>query len=839
MRMKRLAESAWQDFRYAGRTFLLNKSFFAIATLSLALGIGANTAIFQLLDAVRLRGLPVQHSEELAEVQIAKNDHCCSGNFSDRHPNLTYAQWEQIQERQQAFASVFAWGDNRFNLAKGGEPRFADGMWVSGDFFRTLGVRPLLGRVLNGDDDRKGCGSVSAVISYAFWQKEFGGDMSAVGKQISLDGHPADVVGITAANFFGVEVGRSYDLAVPLCAEPLIEGADNHLTKRSHWWLAVIGRTKRGLTLKQAAAQVNTISRGVFSNTIPPNYRPDQVKYYSGYKLTALPGGAGVSSLRESYQEPLLLLLGISGLVLLIACSNLANLMLARASSREREMAVRLAMGASRGRLIRQLLSESLLLTAIGAAAGALLAQFLSHHMITFLSTGDNPLFMQLPLDWRVLGFTAGLTVLTSILFGLTPALRATQTDPAMAMKSAGRSVTADRQRFGLRRALVISQVALSLVLLVGAILFVRSLRNLLTVDAGFKKTGLLVTSVDISRLPYHGERRTMLYRDLLGGVRKTAGVAQAATVRIVPISGNGWNNTIEIAGQARSEKQKVPWMNRVSPGYFRMMGTRLLAGRDFDERDNAKSPEVAIVNEEFCKQYLANTSPLGKEFRILAGPGEVQHSYQIVGLVMNSKYQNLRENFKPQAFFAAEQDNEPGPDINLLVRSSAPLGALMPAIKRTLAHENAGISFQFQAFETQVEESLMRERLMATLSGFFGFLAAVLATVGLYGVISYMVARRRSEIGIRMALGASRSGIVRLVIKEAAILLGVGLVIGTALAAAMARTAASLLYGLQPTDPSTMVLAILALATVALAASILPALRAARVQPMTALREE
>ena len=837
--MLNLLESVWQDFRYAGRSFLLNKSFFAIATLSLALGIGANTAIFQLLDAVRLRTLPVKHSDQLSEVQIAKNDHCCSGNFSDRHPNFTYAQWEQIRDRQQAFANVFAWGDNRFNLTKGGEPRFADGMWVSGDFFQTLGVRPLLGRVLSGDDDRKGCGAVSAVISYSFWQREFGGNMSAIGKQLSLDGHRVDVVGITPANFFGVEVGRNYDVAVPLCAEPLIEGADNHLTKRDNWWLAVIGRVKPGLTLKQAAAQIDTISRGVFANSIPANYRTDQVKYYLGYKLTALPGGAGVSSLRESYGEPLLLLLGISGLVLLIACSNLANLMLARASSREREMAVRLAMGANRGRLIRQLLAESLLLTMIGAAAGALLAQFLSRYLVTFLSTGDNPLFMDLPLDWRVLGFTAGLTVLTSILFGLTPALRATRTDPASAMKSAGRSVTADRQRFGVRRALVVSQVALSLVLLVGAILFVRSLRNLLTVDAGFKRTGLLVTSLDISRLSYNAERRAVLYRDLLDGIRRTRGVQQAATVRIVPISGNGWNNVIEIAGQPRSDKPKVPWMNRVSPGYFRMMGTQLMAGRDFDERDNATSPEVAVVNEEFCKQYLGNANPLGKEFRILAGPGEPQHSYQIVGLVRNSKYQNLRDKFVPLAFFATGQNKEPEPGINVLVRSSAPLGTLLPAIKNTLLRENAGISFQFQAFETQVQDSLLRERLMATLAGFFGFLAAVLATVGLYGVISYMVARRRSEIGIRMALGASRRGIVRLILKEAAIVLGAGLVIGTALAAAVARTATSLLYGLQPTDPTTIILAIAALTGVALAASVLPALRAARVEPMTALREK
>ena len=372
MNIRVLLENAWQDFFYGLRTFIGNKAFFVIATISLALGIGANTAIFQLLDAVRLRMLPVAHADQLMELRI-KDDHCCSGNFSDRHPNFTYAQWEQIRDHQQAFANIFAFGDSRFNLVRSGEPRYAEGLCVSGEFFNALGAKPLAGRLINSNDDRPGCGSPGVVISYAFWQREFGGGPAALGKQISLNGHRLDVAGITAPNFFGVEVGKSFDVAVPLCAEPLIDGENEHMTKRSHWWLAVIGRLKPGWNLTRAAAQMKSISPAVFESTVPPNYRPDQAKWYAKYLLDTKPAGAGVSSLREDYQQPLLVLLGIAGLVLLIACSNLANLMLARASSREREMAIRLAIGANRGRLIRQLLVESLALTTIGAVLGGFL----------------------------------------------------------------------------------------------------------------------------------------------------------------------------------------------------------------------------------------------------------------------------------------------------------------------------------------------------------------------------------------------------------------------------------------------------------------------------------
>jgi len=831
-------ESVWQDLRYAVRMMRMNPGFFAVATVSLALGIGANTAIFQLLDAVRMRMLPVENPQQLVELKIADNKHCCSGNFSDRRPNFTFAQWEQIRAHQQAFSSIFAWGDDQFNLTQSGEAHLAHGLWVTGNYFKTLGVTPLLGRLIESGDDVRGCGTPGTVISYPFWQGHFGGDSAVVGKTLQLDGHPVEVMGVTPASFFGVEVGRNFDIVLPVCAEPLFGGEESHTNHRTHWWLAAIGRLKPGWTIARAAAQVKSISPAVFETTVPEIYRVDDAKYYREYKLTALPASTGISSLRTDYETPLFLLLGITGLVLLIACANLANLTLARASVREREMAVRLAIGAGRGRLIRQLLSESFLLTACGSILGVLVAEALSRYMVAFLTTGENPIFLSLTPDWRLLGFTAAVAILTCLLFGLTPAFRATRTAPAGVMKSAGRGITASRERFSLRRLLVVGQVALSLVLLAASLLFVRSLRNLTTLDAGLRQEGLLVMGIDISRLQYTAERRAAVYQNLLEQVRATPGVDTAATVSVLPLSGNSWNDMFEIPGIV-SKDHRLAWFNSISAGYFHTIETPLIAGRDFDQHDTRAATPAAIVNQEFCRKFLSSASPLGKEVRLLTGPGEPESRYQIVGLVKNAKYQFLREDTKPVIFIAENQRPAPAQGIRLLVRSRESFGSLSAGLKRAAEKVDPQMSIQFVPFKTQVEDSLLRDRLMATLSSFFGFLAAALATVGLYGVISYMVARRRSEIGIRMALGASRSNVLRLVLNEAAVLLSAGLIVGTVLALSSGKAAETLLFGLKPTDPLTIAMAVSLLACVALLASFFPALRAARTEPMAALREE
>jgi putative ABC transport system permease protein len=830
-------ETLWQDFRHALRLLRLNPGFTFVALLSLALGIGANTAIFQLLDAVRLRMLPIHNPQELAEVRI-DSKHGRSGSFINEHAQLTTPQWEQLRQYQQGFSGIFAWAPDSFNLARGGEVRNAAGLWVSGDFFSVLGVQPILGRLLTGADDQRGCGLPSVVISYPFWQREFGGDHTAVGRKLSINSHPVEIVGITPASFYGLEVGRSFDVAVPICGQAAISGENSPLDVPYIWWLTAMGRLKPGWSLAQATAQLNTFAPTLFRETLPPTFKGERAQQYLAFKLKMLPAGNGVSQLREDYSTPLWLLLGIAGLVLLIACANLANLMLARASAREREIAVRLAVGASRARIIRQLFAESMLIAILGAALGMGLAQWLSRFLVAFLSTEGRTLFVDLQPDWPVLAFTAAVATLTCILFGLAPALRATRISPQAAMRAGSRGVTSSRERFGLRRLLVISQVAMSLVLLFGALLFVRTLRNLMTVQAGFRQTGILVTDLDYSQLNIPMPSRLEYKRQILDRIRALPGVDAAADTAIVPISGNGMNDEVWLSGTERS-KGKVSCLNVVSSDYFKTLGTPLLAGRDFNESDTASSPKVAIVNETFAKELGLGPNPLGKIFRREATSREPELDLQIVGLVKDSKYLDLRENFLPIAYTPVAQSPRQGTDIQVVVRSSAPFADLAGRIRSAAAEVNPGINITFQNFKTTLGESLLQERLMATLSGFFGFLAALLATVGLYGVISYMVIRRTNEIGIRMALGADRAGILKMILGEAGGLLMIGVGAGAVLSVIGARAATALLYGLKSYDPLTLAAAIGLLATVAAAASSLPAQRASKLDPMVALREE
>jgi predicted permease len=831
-------QTLWQDLRYGARMLWKNPGFTLIAVFTLALGVGANTAIFQLLNAVRLRSLPVHKPEELAEARIADAPNRW-GNFSGRSTELTNPLWEKIRERQQAFSGVFAWGTATFDLSPRGEQRFTeDGLWVSGDFFNVLGVRPALGRVFTQADDQRGCGSPGVVISHAFWQRAFGGDASVPGKKITLNGHPFEIIGVTPAGFFGVEVGRSFDVAVPICADALINSEGNRLDRRSVWWLSVMGRLKPGWTLQQATAHLNSISAGIFQDTVHPGYTAETAEKYRGYKLEALSAVSGVSSLRLQYNNRLGLLLAIAGLVLLIACANLANLMLARANARQREIVVRLALGATRARLVRLLLIESLLLATLGAGVGAWGAEYLSRYVVSLISTEIQPLFVALEMDWRVFGFTAGVAILTCILFGLTPAVRATRATPAEVMKSGGRGLTADREGVSLRRVLVVSQVALSLVLMVGALLFTRSLFNLMTLDTGFTQNGVLQADINLAPLKLPVERRYAVKRELLDRLRTMPGVEAAAFASNVPIGGNVWYDAIFV-NTARGVEKGVASFNRISPDYFKTLDIQLIAGRDFGDGDTTAAPKVAIVNESFARRYLDGASPLGRTFRIEVEPGRPDHTYEIVALAHDTKYDDLRAEFKPIIYLPASQQERQGSYEQILLRSNLPIASLMTAVRQALGAANPGIAFHFHVFKTQIRESLMRERLMATLSGFFGALAALLGAIGLYGVLSYTVASRTHEIGIRQAFGATRVDIVKMIMSEATILLLAGLTVGTALALAAAKTASAMLYGLQPHDPTTFLMAATLLAVVAAVASYLPAYRASRVDPMVALRTE
>jgi putative ABC transport system permease protein len=826
--------SFWQDLRYNLRLLRLSPGFTIVAILTLALGIGANTAIFQLISAIRLRSIPVKAPQELGTVRIADR-HWGSGQFSSQYSQLTFAMWQEIRKRQEGFAEIAAFSDRRFNLSTGGEVRYARAIQVSGDFFHLLGVQPLLGRLLGPADDQPGCGISGANLSYSFWQRSFGGDLSVVGKRVTLDGNSFEVLGVTLPGFKGISIGDSFDVAVPLCAEPVLSPRNNRLNIRHAWWLATIGRLKPRWTLARASAQINAITPAILQETIPPFYDAEATKKFLAYKLGAFPADTGFSRLREDSETPLWLLLGISGLVLLIACANLANLMLARASARERQIAIRRALGATRVRMIRELLSESVLLALAGAACGLFLAFAVSRLLVAFMSTSDNHIFLDLGMDWRVLAFTAALAVLTTILFGLAPAFRATRAEPATWLQSGSRGMSAGREGFGLRRILVVSQVGLSVVLLMGALLFARSLRNLVTLDAGFRQKGILITAVDFKRLQLPEDRYAEYKREIVKHISGIPGVESAAAAMLIPFGGETWNDNVITEGS--DEDKGSAWINYLGPGYFHTIGTSLLAGRDFDDRDTATSVKVAIVNQAFVRKMFKGVDPLGKRFRIHEPPGKPRPLYEIVGVTGDNKFQDMHEEFKPFMYFPAPQQEKSSPDDQILIKSSLPVTGLMASLKQTIGDLNPGIDIEFKVFKTQVHESLLQDELMATLSGFFGFLAAVLAALGLYGVMSYMVVQRTREIGIRMAIGAKRADVVRMILREAVVLSVTGLFVGTGLALGAAQAAKSMLYGLKPRDPLTLVLAIVTLSVVATLASFLPAYRASKLDPLTALR--
>ncbi len=832
--------SLLQDLRYGLRMLAKSPGFALVAILTLALGIGANAAIFQLIDAVRLRTLPVKDPSTLAIVHIEKHNFG-AGNFNGPYAEFTFPLWQEVKQRQQAFSPVAAWGQGRFNLARGGEVDDAPTIFVSGDFFSTLGVQPFLGRLISDSDDQTGCaGGVD--LSYAFWQKRYGGAVSVIGKTLTLEGHPFPILGVTPPSFYGVSVGDRFDVAIPVCAEPILNGEFSRITgprERESWWLSVFGRLKPGWDLARASAQLGVISSPSLHETIPPQYDPEGVKKYLAYRFEARPAANGFSSMREDASDPLWLLLGLSGLVLLIACANLANLLLARASTREREIAVRLALGASRGRLISQLLSESALLAIGGAVFGGLLAAVLSHALIAFISSPGNPIFLDMPIDWRVLGFAAALAVLTTILFGLAPALRAGRTPPGSVLKTGGRGMTAGRERFRLLRVLVASQVALSLVLLAGALLFARSLRNLMTRNPGFQENGVLVAYVDFTRLNVPVAQRDDFARNLLDHIRAIPGVAAAADATRSPVSGDSSND--EILGP-QGGKEGSAWEDYVSPRYFETLEDPILMGRDFNLNDTATSPKVAIVNQTFVKKFLSDAkNPVGAQFRREPPEGKPTPVYSVVGVVKDSVYDDMHEPMVPVMYFPHAQIEPPftGAGATYLIRSQVTMGAVLNSVKSTIAGVNPEIDVDFHVLSTQIRESLTQDELMATLCGFFGALAVLLAAIGLYGVISYTVAQRTNEIGIRMALGAQRAGVLRLILGEVSILIGIGIAVGAGLALAGGSAAGSLLYGLKPRDPVTMILAVIILAAIGLAASFFPARRASRLDPMSALRYE
>jgi putative ABC transport system permease protein len=824
------------DVRHSLRVLGKARAFTAIAILSLALGIGANTAIFSIVYAVMLKTLPVEDPQQLVQLSIG-----------ERGTSITNPIWEALRDREQVFDGAFAYGGARFDLASGGEKQQVNGLYVSGDFFKALGVPAFAGRTLTREDDKRGGGAHGpvAVLSHAFWTTRYQQSAKAIGSSLRLDGQMFTIIGVTPPDFFGVTSGATFDVAVPLATQDIIRGKDSALDRRSNWWLRVVGRLKPGESLEQAQAGLRAIQPQVREATMPPNYSAaDREGYLAGAtsSFTLIPSATGPSNIRTRYRTALLTLTAAVALVLLIACANLANLLLSRASARRKEFAVRLALGASRARLVRQLLMESLLLAAAGAALGLLFAKWASGLIVAQMSVARSPIFLDLSIDRTVLGFTMAVAALTALIFGLAPAFRSTDLSANALLRGSGRSIAAGWRGFGLEKLLVVVQIAFSLVLIFGAALFVRSFTALSTLDPGFNQREVLMVGLDARRANLPQDRRLTEFARLLESMRALPGVKSAAVLMMPPIDGGSWTSRAFVRDyQATSEQDRRIYMNRVSPGYFATMGATLRGGRDFNEHDTANAPLVAIVNEAFARKFMGGGNPVGRTFEL---PGDNDDAprdvVQVVGLMKDMKYASLRAEVPETVFVPMGQERRPGNYPNFAVRATGgDVMALSRGITAAARAIHPELMLEFRVFDTMVKESLAQERLIAMLSGFFGALALLVAGIGLYGVMSLAVSRRRQEIGIRMALGAHPSWVIAMVLRDVAIVTIAGLAVGTISGVLSGRLVTTLLFGLEPNDVGTWVGAIAALASAAALAGYLPARRAARIDPMTALREE
>jgi putative ABC transport system permease protein len=847
-----LLDDVGRDVRYAFRLFGRQPTFAAVIVGTLALGIGANTAFFSIVDSLLLRTLPVEDPERLARLVAAPP----SGQSS-----WTYPIWEEIQRHADRFDGAFAWSrfDAQFNLTQGGETQFANGVWASAGSFDVLGIRPALGRLFVPSDDRRGGGEGGpvVVISHAFWQRHFGGAPDVIGRTLTLERVPLTIVGVTPPGFFGLTVGRSFDVAIPFGVEPLIRASESRLDRRTSWWLSVMVRLKRGQSIEDATAFLRILQPGIREATLPPPRPGDTLDGYLSEPFTFVEAASGQSGLREDYRRPVLVMMAVVGLVLLIACANIANLLLARATARGHEWSVRLALGASPGRLARQLLIESLLLAAMGAAAGVIVARWGSDLLVSQLAT--DAVYLELPLDSRMLAFTAAVAIMAALVFGVAPALRAARGMPIDAMKDRGRSNDVSG-RAAVANGLVLAQVVFSLVLVVCAGLFLRSFARLTTVSLGFDRDRVLLASIDSRRSDLTPVARLAVYERIRQRVLTVPGVDQAGISIVAPLSGAMWSRRIEVSGSVLRasesadgpegfgftdrpipENSPLAVFNGITPGWITTFGTPLLAGRDISERDGPGSPRVGLVNQAFARKFLNGANPIGHTIRLTREPGSP--TIEIVGLLADAVYRDVREATLPTAYVPVSQSSEqarPDPPaiVTLSVRAAVSPGLLTKSVAAAIGEINPTLALTFQPLDSQISDTLMRERLLAILSASFGVLALLMAAVGLYGVTSYAVNLRRTEIGIRMALGATRASVIRLVLARVSMLTGAGIVVGLAVGVWASRFVATLLYGLEPGDPGTLLASVTTLTCVGALAGWLPANRASRLDPTEVLRE-
>jgi putative ABC transport system permease protein len=829
-------DTVWQDVRLALRVVRRSPGFAATIVLTLALGIGANAAIFGVVNSLLLRPLPVADPHRLVTIS---SDAAIARGYPTGF-GWSFAMWQALQPHVALFDGAIAWRPVRFDLAQSGERQPVEGVFASGGYFATLGVPAILGRTFTAADDRPGGGPEGpvAVISYGLWQRRFGGAASVIGGPLVVDGVTVTIVGVTPPAFFGVDVGRAFDVALPLETEPLVHANRSTLgTSR----LLVMLRLKPDQPAEAGTAILRGLQPAILGvtpetmSTVRPPHNREPFTLASAAAGTSLPV-RGPSGLRQSYERPLLTILVVVLLVLVIACVNLANLLLARATARRHELSVRLALGAPRVRLVRQLLIESLVLAASGAIGGLVIAAWGSHALVAQLSTATDRITLDLSFDWRVLAFTAGVAVATAGIFGTVPAFRATRVAPIEVLKMQGRATSQHAAGAGrlatLSSGLVIAQIALSLALVVAAGLFVRSFERLSHVPLGFDPDRVLVINVDTERTRTDPADRVLLYQRIVDAAGRAPGVAHAGGSIWTPVDG----------GMRMGDPQTRAQFNFVTPGWFAAYGTAVRIGRDFSVRDTAEAPPVAVVNEAFARALMAGRFPLGETIPYFRSRGGGLRT--IVGVVDDAVFESQREGIPPIVYLPVAQSAGIGPrgltEISVGVRPAvgSPM-QLARSVGAAITGVDPGLAYTFRVLTDHVDASVRQERLLAMLSGFFGGLALLIAALGLYGVTSYTVNRRFTEIGIRMALGADRTNVLGLVLGQSLALTAVGIGLGLAGASAVTRYLRGMLFGLTPLDPETFIGVAVLFAVVATLAASIPAYRATKVDPLVALRND
>jgi predicted permease len=826
-----MREAIVHDLSSAIRQLRRRPGFALLIVLILGLSIGANTAIFSIADSLLLRPLPVREPDRLVLV------------VDQGVPTWGYRAWRDFSSRPELFDGSFAWDDDRLNLNPGGQADYVEGLYASGGIFRALGISAILGRTFDESDDLEGGGLEGpvALVSHGFWQRRFGGSPDVIGRSLTIERVSFTIIGVTPATFFGPEVGRTFDVILPLGTEPLIRGRASVFVLPNRAGLGIMARLKPGQTLEAATQTLRAIEPAERGEMKPASWDAERMAEYARQPWKLEPAARGHSSMRASTQEPLTVLMFVVALVLLIACANVANLMLARATSRRHELSVRRGLGASGFRLARQFLVESLLLAGAGAALGLVLARFGSHLLVDQWSSMTSTVFIDLPLDGRVLGFSAAAAVGTALLFGTVPALRAARVQAGEALKEEG-PVLAGRRRTGLGNALVVTQVALSLVLVVAAGLFVQTFSALATLDVGFDRSRILVATIEATNSQARPTERLEVLEEIRRSVASIPGVAHTAAGLETPIDPTGsWGLPVSLAdGPPMAEED--PWIhtNYVTTDWLATYGTELVAGRDFTESDGFHTPLVAIVNEAFVRQYLGGRSALGTRIR----SRQLETPVEIVGIAEDVVYYSQRSPASPMIYLPLSEMSKglfahtPPWPLSVSIRAeNGPPSMLVRRVAATIGRIDPAFVLTVRPLSNQVNAKLVQERFLAILSSCFGALALLIAGLGLFAMTSYAVAQRRAEVGIRMALGAAPDAVVRLVLRRVALLVGLGVVIGGAVSLWAAPFAETFLFGLEPRDPATFITATLTLAVVGAVAGWWPARSASRTDPKSALR--